>query len=36
MGFDPNRPYRASRVDYLVMGVALVACLGLLAWAVFG
>lgn len=36
MGLDPTRPHRTSTLDYVVVGLALAVCLGLLAWAVFG
>ncbi len=36
MGYDPFRPFRASRADYLMVAAALVVCLALLAWALLG
>ena len=36
MGFDPNRPFHAKRFDYVLVGLALAACVALLAWALLG
>jgi len=36
MGFDPNRPFHAKRFDYVLVGLALLACLTLLVWAILG
>ena len=36
MGFNPHRVHRRSPVDYLLVGAALVLCLGLVLWAVLG
>lgn len=36
MGFDPNRPYKATRFDYLLVGAAICVALGLTVWALYG
>ena len=36
MGFNPHRQYRRSNADYLMVGAAVIACLLLLVWALFG
>ena len=36
VGFNPNRVHRRSPFDYVMVGAALVICLGLVIWAVVG
>ncbi len=36
MGYDPFRPFRATRSDYVMVVAALVVCAALLAWAFLG
>jgi hypothetical protein len=36
MGFNPHRQYRRTNADYLMVGAAVVACVLLLLWALFG
>jgi len=36
VGFNPHRKTRRSPLDYVVVGAALVVCLGLVIWALFG
>jgi hypothetical protein len=36
MGFNPYRKYVAKRADYVFVGAAVLAALGLLAWALLG
>jgi hypothetical protein len=36
MGFNPFRQQRRSYADYLMVGAALVVCLGLVIWALTG
>jgi hypothetical protein len=36
MGFNPHRQYRRTRADYLMVASAVVVCLALVAWALFG
>src|SRR3954452_3370923 len=36
MGFNPHRQHRRSPLDYVMVGAALVVCLGLVIWAVIG
>jgi len=36
VGFNPHRQHRRSALDYVLVGAALVICLGLVAWAVIG
>ncbi len=36
MGFNPHRQYRRTNADYLMVVAAVVTCLILLAWALFG
>jgi hypothetical protein len=36
MGFNPYRPQKRSIADDLFVASALVVCLGLLLWALFG
>jgi hypothetical protein len=36
MGFDPNRPQVRRKSDYVFVGAAVVLCIALLAWALFG
>lgn len=36
MGFNPYRKFVARRTDYLFVGAAIVAALGLVAWAFLG
>lgn len=33
---DPFRAHRTTRVDYLLIGVAMIVCVGLVAWAFLG
>ena len=33
MGFDPNKPYKANRVDYAKIIFALIITLAVVAWA---
>lgn len=33
MGFNPNRPHRSSRSDYVLVGAALAVALLLVLWA---
>ncbi len=36
VGFDPNRPYNAKPLDYVLVGVCLAIAAGLLTWAFLG
>jgi hypothetical protein len=36
MGFNPHRVHRRSPADYVMVAAALVVCLGLVLWALFG
>ena len=36
MGFDPTRPFRARRLDYVLVAVAALVCVALVAWGLFG
>lgn len=36
MGMDPFRRHRNSTADYVMVGAAVVVCLGLLLWAFLG
>lgn len=36
MGMNPFRQYRRTPVDYVMVVVAMVACVALVAWALFG
>jgi hypothetical protein len=36
MGFNPHRTRRRSPVDLILVGAALLICLGLVLWAVLG
>jgi hypothetical protein len=36
MGFNPHRQHRRSNADYVMVAAALVVCLALLLWALFG
>jgi hypothetical protein len=36
MGFNPHRPRRKSRADYVMVAAALLVCLGLVLWAFLG
>jgi hypothetical protein len=36
MGFNPHRKYRRTTADYVMVGAAVLACVLLLAWALFG
>jgi hypothetical protein len=36
MGFNPHRTHRRSPVDFVLVGAALLICLGLVLWAVLG
>jgi len=36
MGFDPHRAQRRSPFDYVMVGVALAVCVGLVVWALVG
>lgn len=36
MGFNPHRQVRRSAADYLMVGAALVICVGLVLWALLG
>ena len=36
MGFNPHRQYRRTNADYLMVGAAVIACVLLLMWALFG
>jgi hypothetical protein len=36
MGFNPFRPHRTSRADYLMVAAAVVLALALLVWAAVG
>jgi hypothetical protein len=36
VGFNPHRQHRRSSFDYVMVAAALVVCVGLVAWAVFG
>ncbi len=36
MGLNPYRKHRARPADYLFVGLAVVACIALLAWALLG
>ena len=33
MGFDPNKPYKANRVDYAIFIFALIITLAVVVWA---
>jgi hypothetical protein len=35
MGFNPHRQHRRSPLDFVMVGAALVVCLGLVLWALF-
>ena len=36
MGLNPHRQYHRSPFDYVMVAGAVIACVGLLAWAFFG
>jgi hypothetical protein len=36
MGFNPHRVHRRSTSDYFMIGVPVLACVLMLAWAFFG
>lgn len=36
MGLNPNRQYKRSPADYVMVAAAVLACVLLLAWAFFG
>lgn len=36
MGFDPNRPMKKTRFDYVYVALAIAVALALAAWALFG
>jgi len=36
MGFNPHRQYKRTTADYLMVGVAVVVCPALVAWAFLG
>jgi hypothetical protein len=36
MGFDPNRPMRKSRFDYLYVAAAVAVVVALVLWAILG
>ena len=36
MGFNPHRKMNRSPADYVMVGAALVICVGLVLWALFG
>ncbi len=36
MGFNPNRTYRRTPADYVMVAAAILACVLLLAWAFLG
>jgi len=36
MGFNPHRPQKRTTADYVMVAAAMVVCLALVAWAVFG
>jgi hypothetical protein len=36
VGFNPYRKFVAKPADYLMVGIAVIAIVALLAWAVFG
>ena len=36
MGFNPHRQYRRNTADYLMVAGAVIACVALVAWALFG
>jgi hypothetical protein len=36
VGFNPHRQHRRSPVDYVMVGAALLVCVGLVVWALFG
>jgi len=36
VGFNPHRQQRRSPFDYVMVGAALIVCLGLIVWALFG
>jgi len=36
VGFDPHRRQVRTPVDYVLVGAALVVCIGLVLWAVLG
>ena len=33
MGFDPNKPYKANRIDYANIILALIITVAVVAWA---
>lgn len=36
VGFNPHRQHRRSPLDYVMVVAALMTCLGLVIWALFG
>jgi len=36
MGFNPFRQHRRSYADYVLVGLAVVVCVALVLWALFG
>jgi hypothetical protein len=36
MGFNPFRPRRRSRADYVMVAAAMVVCIALVVWAFLG
>jgi hypothetical protein len=36
VGFDPQRKHRRTPFDYVMVGAALVVCVGLVVWALVG
>jgi len=36
VGFNPHRQQRRTPFDYVMVGAAIIICLGLVIWAFFG
>ncbi len=36
MGFDPNRPYKATPLDYFLVAASILVAAGFVVWGFFG